>query len=134
MFGRRFPRQRPDRPIAARTINAPLDAVEEALRLGVAAPLELAHVAGAPLVRDAAVRPFDARLTANLGGGKYSWQGIAGGTTAGSWVDVPGLAGGPTVEPAWEYNLNATLAVGTRVIIKREPASGELRFALYKCS
>lgn len=134
MFGRFFGRQRSGRKIEARTINRPLDAIEAALKLGVAAPLEQAHVGATPLVRDAELRPFDARLTTNLGGGKYSWQGITGGTTAGSWVDVPGLAGGPTVEPAWEYNLNATLAVGTRVIIKREPASGELRFALYKCS
>jgi hypothetical protein len=134
MFGRFFDRQRSGRKIEARTINRPLDAIEAALKLRVAAPLEQAHIGATPLVRDAELRPFDARLTGGGTGGKYSWQAITGGTTAGSWVDVPGWTGSLTVDPAWEYNLNATLAAGTRVILKREPTSGELRFALYKCS
>lgn len=130
MFGRIFQRQRVGRPISARAINGPQEAVERMGRMHVAPPLELSWFAGVPFLRSQRIERISVKLGTSYGAGKYAWtQQIE--TSGGGWSDGARTDGG--VDFAWEFNGNAGLAVGTKVELKRDRYTGEFRFQLDSC-
>jgi hypothetical protein len=130
---RKFDKQRPGQPIAARTLNRPIEALQAMGALGVSAPLCMQSVNGIPTIRDSRSRPIDARITVVGTGGKYAWQGIVG-ATGGTWVDLPtDIAGTLTADPCYEANGNTAVAVATKVELHRDPATGEWRFWYDQC-
>jgi hypothetical protein len=128
-----FARQRPGAAIEARTINRPIGALEQFSGLRVAAPLSLQWVNGSPHIALAQGAVLWARIVTVGAAGKYAWQGIAS-AAAGTWADLPSnVSGTLTADPCYEANGNATLAVGARVQIARDAATGEWRFQSGSC-
>lgn len=131
--GRKFRRQKANEPIQARTLNRPIEAIEALTKIDASAPLSMQMVCGIPMIRDARPKPLDARITVVGTLGKYGWQGICG-TTGGAWVDLPtNVSGTLTADPCYEANANAGVAVGVRVELRRDPATGEWRFWYDQC-
>lgn len=134
-FGKNFPRQRPGAPIVARTINAPVGALESLSRLGVGKGLVQAVVNGIPLLWAKKPQRQWARITGSDGGTPpaYTWRGVYG-TAGGGWSDLPGnVSDNAGKDPAFEANGVATVPAGTFVELWREPYTGEFRYQLSSC-
>lgn len=96
---------------------------------------------GSSIALDPLIAPattFWIRLIASDSNGHYSWhQIVAAPTTADpyAWSDATGgnVSGTQTSDPAIEANGCTTLAAGTRVEVRRERATGQIRFQLETC-
>jgi hypothetical protein len=130
MFNRpKFDRQKPGKPISARIINAPLDAIEAGLNLSVVAPLESTTTpAGVQIGLNQAV-PLYAMITG--GTNPYAWTEQYT-DTGGTWM-TGYQSGTTTLDPAYEINGNLTVPPGTIVWMNRAPASGQWLFQLAVC-
>jgi hypothetical protein len=131
--GQSFDRQKPGRPIAARTLNRPIAAVEAITRKNLGAGIAGQVVAGVPCERAIVQAEVRARITGGGPSGIYSWQGVWG--YSGHYTDLPGrIAGTTTVNEAHELNANTAVAVGTYVTLTREPTTERWVFQYDKCS
>jgi hypothetical protein len=82
-----------------------------------------------------------ARITSVGPSGSYSWREIIP-AASGGWADGPRVGyytadtarGSVAADPAWEANANASLAIGYRIELSRDPAVGRLTFTARKCS
>lgn len=104
------------------------------LGITVAPPLVIVpHRDGAVITIDEEYRPMVRITSVGTGtqAGSYGWQRILGGP-GGSWVDAPG-SGTLALDPLYEANGYAGLAVGDRVEAVREVGSGEMRTQMEHC-
>jgi hypothetical protein len=93
--------------------------------IAVAAPLWMTRSGGKTTLGVHCPGPFVAKITANLGGGQYSYQ--AEGTPAvGTWNDQPETG------TCYSFNLASTVAVGTLVLCFRYGL--DVRFPSGACS
>ncbi len=132
MIGRFFAKQLPGAVISARTINAPTEEMERQSRLRLGAGLAGMSGPGNDVIRPIDVERQDARITGNVTGNKYSWQGIYD-APGGGWNDAFGTDDRGGADPAYEANGNVSVPVGTRVELVREPFTGEWRFQAGYC-
>lgn len=106
MFGRLFRRQQPGKAIEARTMNRPIEAIEQLDKIHVAAPLELVRIAGVPLIR--LNMPATAMIFKTPGGGIAARVGTVPGSAACNiqWFDGTNLIDSGIAETV--YNQFAT--------------------------
>jgi hypothetical protein len=129
MLFQRFRRQAPKKPISARTINAPLDAVETALKMAVSAPLELSSSPMGSLLSTSPPQTLWATIQTGTGLGPYSWyeaMPISGGGWGTGWQ-----GGTLTKDPAYN-SLNYTPPLPIIVLLTRD-AWGNWRFTCGSC-
>jgi len=132
MFGRKFKRQPPNKPIEARTLNRPIAAVERFDCIGVAAPLEIQRAGGTIQIRDASPRGRWIKITSAASAGKYAWSEIKW-SSGGSATTYSGLPSGTTtVNPAYEANGSTTVPLNS--IVWADPiADGGVVFRYSAC-
>ncbi len=130
MLFERFRRQKPLMPISASVINAPMEAVETAIKLTAAPPLDLSSGPMGDLLSTAALPPIWASITAGTLLGPYAWTEklpAAGGT----WTT--GFRSGTSmVDPAWN-TISATPASLPIIVQLTRDAFGQLRFTAGSC-
>lgn len=136
-FGRTFSNQISGQPIRVKTLNGPIDAINDLHRRRVSSGLVSIEVAGIQNERRPIYDETYARLISAVGSsGAYTWRGITGQKgSPGAWVDLPAsISDRSGADLAYEQNQNPNLVAGTRVFLKREDTTGAYVFPYDTCS
>jgi hypothetical protein len=133
MIFKRFRRQQPKKPISAAVINDPLDAIEQALSITAAPPLEISVSAMGTIFSTGVLPPIWATIqTVSPTGnnyGPYAWY-EALPQSGGTWGT--GYQGGTyTMDPA--YNTLNFLPILPIVVLLTRDAAGNQRFSAGAC-
>jgi hypothetical protein len=119
------------RPLKA-WLNQLRDLAVQASGFDAEAPLALQRTPAGWVLRLIQSPEFTARITGAPSGTAYPWQAVYP-TAGGSWSDdASTISGTTTHDPAFEFNGNTQVPVGTRVLLR--VYKNEKRFQLGLCS
>jgi hypothetical protein len=129
MFGFRFNRWKPGDPLAAKKLNEPLPAIENAMKWRSAGGLDIVSTQSGTMIAMISAVPIWAKLT-SVSGSSYAWT-EQWATGSGGWTNGS-MSGTTSSDPAYNSVSGVTLTLPLVVLMSRTNA-GKWVFSAGSC-